>query len=69
VPIDEEAEKELKKRTLTNLYNARPTWLANAHRDVDGAVFAAYGWAETAEELSDGEILGRLLALNLIRCR
>jgi type II restriction/modification system DNA methylase subunit YeeA len=33
VPVSEGAEKELKKRTLTNLYNARPTWLANLHRD------------------------------------
>jgi len=31
VPVDEEAERELKKRTLTNLYNERPTCLTNAH--------------------------------------
>ena len=30
------------KRTLTNLYNARPTWLDLAHRRLDEAVFAAY---------------------------
>jgi hypothetical protein len=30
LPVSEEAAKELKKRTLTDLYNARPTWLANA---------------------------------------
>jgi hypothetical protein len=24
-------EAELKKRTLTNLYNERPTWLENTH--------------------------------------
>jgi PAS domain S-box-containing protein len=35
---------ELKKRTLTNLYNARPTWLQNPHARLDTAVFAAYGW-------------------------
>jgi hypothetical protein len=35
---------DLAKRTLTNLYNQRPTWLANAHADLDAAVFAAYGW-------------------------
>ena len=29
---------ELKKRTLTNLYNQRPAWLANAHADLDRAV-------------------------------
>jgi hypothetical protein len=32
----------LKKRTLTNLYNERPTWLALAHRALDQAVLAAY---------------------------
>ena len=53
-----------KKRTLTNLYNARPTWLDNAHRKLDAAVFAAYGWPAN---LPDDEILGRLLALNLAR--
>ncbi len=37
------SEAELKKRTLTNLYNQRPTWLANAHDRLDRAVFAAYG--------------------------
>ena len=52
------------KRTLTNLYNARPTWLDNAHRKLDAAVFTAYGWPS---DLSDDEILSRLLALNLER--
>jgi hypothetical protein len=37
-------EAELKKRTLTNLYNARPAWLAMAHERLDQAVAAAYGW-------------------------
>src|SRR5690242_21485871 len=31
LPKDEDAAQELRKRTLTNLYNARPQWLANAH--------------------------------------
>ena len=53
--------EELKRRTLTNLYNARPAWLADAHRKLDGAVFAAYGWPST---LTDAELLERLLALN-----
>ena len=57
-------EAELKKRTLTNLYNAAPTWLANAHAALDRAVFAAYGWSE---DISDEEILKNLLALNLER--
>ena len=51
----------LKTRTLTKLYNTRPEWLANAHRTLDQAVFAAYGWPPT---LTDQEILARLLALN-----
>ncbi len=57
-------EADLKKRTLTNLYNARPTWLDNAHKALDKAVAAAYGWPD---DLSDNEILSRLLALNLER--
>ena len=56
--------KELKKRTLTNLYNQRPTWLELAHRRLDEAVLDAYGWPH---DLSDEEILERLLALNLER--
>jgi len=58
------SEAELKKRTLTNLYNQRPTWLDLAHKKLDAAVFDAYGWPHG---LSDGEILERLLALNLER--
>ncbi len=58
------AEAELKKRTLTNLYNERPTWLRLAHERLDAAVFAAYGWPAG---ITDGEILARLLALNLER--
>jgi hypothetical protein len=49
---------------LTNLYNERPAWLDNAHRELDTAVANAYGWpADIAEE----EALARLLALNLER--
>jgi type II restriction/modification system DNA methylase subunit YeeA len=55
------APEDLKNRTLTNLYNQRPEWLANAHRALDEAVFAAYGWPSN---LSKEEILARLLALN-----
>src|SRR5262249_28595031 len=44
VPRDEACAKELAKRTLTNLYNARPAWLDLAHKKLDAAVFAAYGW-------------------------
>jgi type II restriction/modification system DNA methylase subunit YeeA len=65
--IDELPEARVKKLTLTNLYNERPTWLANAHRDLDAAVFAAYGWRESPGELGDDAIIARLLALNLQR--
>jgi type II restriction/modification system DNA methylase subunit YeeA len=57
-------EAELKKRTLTNLYNARPAWLDNLHRDLDIAVAAAYGWEWP---LTDDEILRRLFELNQAR--
>jgi type II restriction/modification system DNA methylase subunit YeeA len=60
-------EATLKKRTLTNLYNERPTWLANAHASLDRAVWAAYAWPEPPEETDDETILSRLLALNLER--
>ena len=55
---------QLKRRTLTNLYNQRPTWLANAHATLDAAVADAYGWPA---DLPDAAILERLLALNLER--
>ncbi len=57
-------DEELKTRTLTNLYNQRPTWLVNAHAALDAAVIAAYGWPA---DIDDGEIVSRLLALNLER--
>ena len=53
-----------KKRTLTNLYNENPTWLQLAHRKLDDAVLDAYGWPP---DLSDDDLLARLLALNLAR--
>jgi hypothetical protein len=62
-------EADLRKRTLTNLYNARPAWLALAHRALDKAVAAAYGWPDYTPEVPDDEILRRLLALNLERAR
>ena len=55
---------ELRRRTLTNLYNQRPTWLDNIHARLDAAVADAYRWPA---DLADGEILERLLALNLER--
>ena len=61
LPVDDKAAAILKKRTLTNLYNERPAWLEHAHRELDAAVAAAYGWPT---DLSDDDILARLLALN-----
>jgi hypothetical protein len=55
---------ELKKRTLTNLYNARPAWLAASHAALDRAVWAAYGWEDDPEATPDEAILERLLAVN-----
>ena len=60
-------EADLKKRTLTNLYNARPAWLDLAHKALDQAVTNAYGWTDYTPDTPDEEILRRLLALNLER--
>jgi hypothetical protein len=60
-------EAELKKRTLTNLYNTRPAWLLFANQEIDSAVAAAYGWADYRPDMSDDDILRKLLALNLER--
>lgn len=69
LPVDAAAAKELAKRTLTNLYNARPAWLDHAHRALDEAVAEAYGWGDDfrAGLLTDDEILTRLFALNQAR--
>jgi hypothetical protein len=57
---------ELETRTLTNLYNQRPTWLQNAHAALDRAVWDAYGWPEdeVPADVEEDVILSRLLALN-----
>lgn len=67
-PDDAPAEL-VQARTMTDLYNdteknPRPNWLINRHNAIDEAVSAAYGWPV---DLSDDEILARLLALNLER--
>jgi len=69
LPKDDAAALVLKKRTLTNLYNARPAWLDHAHRALDEAVAEAYGWGcdWRAGRLDDDEILARLYALNRAR--
>jgi hypothetical protein len=64
LPKDEAAAQILKQRTLTNLYNERPAWLDHAHRNLDEAVAAAYGWQA---DIPDDEILMKLLALNFER--
>lgn len=53
-----------KKRTLTALYNQRPTWLVDAHAQLNAAVCAAYGWEPS---IANEEILRELLALNVLR--
>jgi hypothetical protein len=63
-PRDADCAAKLKKRTLTNLYNELPAWLDLAHKKLDAAVAAAYGWPS---DLTDEQILERLLALNLER--
>jgi type II restriction/modification system DNA methylase subunit YeeA len=64
LPKDTVAAVKLRERTLTKLYNERPQWLVDAHRDLDAAVAAAYGWpADIPEE----DALAKLLALNLAR--
>jgi len=64
VAKDPDSAELLAKRTLTNLYNERPTWLDLAHRKLDEAVFAAYAWNLG---MTDEEILAKLLELNLRR--
>ena len=58
------SDNQLRKRTLTNLYNQNPTWLQDAHAKLDAAVIDAYGWPQ---DLTEEELLDRLLALNLER--
>ena len=62
VPRDEAAAQELKKRTLTNLYNTRPQWLVDAHAALDAAVAGAYGWPA---DIATSDALHAMLTLNL----
>ena len=55
---------DLAKRTLTKLYNERPTWLDLAHKALDEAVFDAYGWDPS---MTDEQFLAALSELNLER--
>ena len=42
------------KRTLTSLYNPRPTWLDLAYKKLDSAVFDAY---RCPHDLTDEQML------------
>jgi len=64
LPKDVSAAAKLRERTLTKLYNERPQWLDDAHRDLDAAVAAAYGWPT---EISNEDAMRELLGLNLSR--
>jgi len=65
-PRDKAKFIELRQRTLNNLYNSNPAWLQNAHRELDEAVAAAYGWNWP---LTDEEILKQLFDLNQHRSK
>ena len=64
VPKDAKSAAILKRRTLTDLYNERPAWLAHAHEVLDGTVATAYGWPAA---IGEEEVLERLFALNQAR--
>jgi type II restriction/modification system DNA methylase subunit YeeA len=64
LPKNTHAAVTLRERTLTNLYNQRPQWLVDAHRNLDAAVAAAYGWPT---DISEADALAKLLELNLSR--
>ena len=66
VPRDEAAARQLRKRTLTNLYNDRPQWLADAHAALDGAVAAAYKWDA---DIGEDDTLEALLAMNRLQAK
>ena len=61
VPRDKKAAAAIKKRTLTNLYNARPQWLVDSHAQLDTAVADAYGWPG---DITGDAALHELLARN-----
>ena len=64
IPTADADLQQLKRRTLTNLYNQRPQWLANAHTTLDTAVANAYEWPS---DISHEDALRGLLELNLAR--
>ncbi|MFI3198275.1 MAG: hypothetical protein QX196_08145 [Methylococcaceae bacterium] len=56
-----------KKRTLTNLYNEMPNGLKLRQETLDKAVASAYRWDDYTPDMTDAELLQRLLKLNLTR--
>ncbi len=66
VPVDAGAERALAKRTLTHLYNEKPTWLRDLHAALDDAVLDAYGLPRDAD---DQLMVSHLLALNHSRAK
>ncbi len=68
IPRNADAARQVKARTLTNLYNTRGTgegaWIDALHADLDRAVAAAYGWPE---DIAVDDALARLLAINQTR--
>jgi type II restriction/modification system DNA methylase subunit YeeA len=61
---NEKTAVELKKRTLTNLYNQHPSWLSTAHNELNAAVAEAYGWPVG---ISDDDAIRALISLNRSR--
>ncbi len=47
-------DAKLKRRTLTKLYNERPTWRKPAHRELDAAVLAAYAATDSTGDWREG---------------
>jgi hypothetical protein len=58
------SDTELRRRTLTNLYNDAPTWLRQAHERLDRAVLAAYGWSYP---MATDQVLEGLIQMNATR--
>ena len=64
VARDDAASAQLRRRTLTNLYNSRPKWLADSHAALDARVAAAYGWPA---DITFEDALHELMTLNQTR--
>ncbi len=63
-PTPTAPRQELKRRTLTNLYNQSPQWLQTAHQNLNTTVAAAYGFPP---DIPNEEALELLLGLNRAR--